>query len=127
MKGLIILNNDELRKLYGGKDIEVATGYPGQSLVNFIWSTIKAAYQHGYDDKLKNTEPCRQIKQLNIMNKYNLKHLEESELNDIRGGILPVIAYGAAYLTIYASAHAIAYYKGYSDAHKSLESCKQQL
>lgn len=62
MKNLIYLSNDDLKKISGGgfyDDADIATGYPGQSLVNFFWTTLKAAYQKGYDDKLLNVEPCR--------------------------------------------------------------------
>lgn len=56
------LSEIENEKIDGGglyDDADIATGYPGQSLVNFIWTTLKAAYQHGYDDKLLNVEPCK--------------------------------------------------------------------
>lgn len=60
MEYLTSLTKEELLKFNGGQDEPVVlTGYPGQSLVNFVWKTLKAAYQKGYDDKLLNVEPCR--------------------------------------------------------------------
>ncbi len=60
MENLKSLTKDELLFINGGQDEPVVmTGYPGQSLINFIWSTLKAAYQKGYDEKLLNIEPCK--------------------------------------------------------------------
>jgi len=56
MEKLKNLSCDELRELTGGQ--KVLSGYPGQSLVNFIWKTLRGAYQHGVDDKLHYLEPC---------------------------------------------------------------------
>jgi len=55
MEKLTLLTKSELLLVSGGQDeIVVSTGYPGQSLVNFIWSTLSAAYQKGYDDASSN-------------------------------------------------------------------------
>jgi hypothetical protein len=60
MENLIFLKTEEMKIINGGGEEEriILTGYPGQSLVNLVWSTLKAAYQKGYDDKLANIEPC---------------------------------------------------------------------
>jgi hypothetical protein len=59
MNNLKSLSKNELIKVDGGFDYEnVSWGYPGRSLVEFIWSTLEGAYQHGYDDKIQNIEPC---------------------------------------------------------------------
>ena len=64
MENFKFLSDDAIRNINGGflkLDLgdDVLYGYPGSGLVNFIWSTLKGAYQKGYDDKLLNVEPCR--------------------------------------------------------------------
>lgn len=59
MKELKSLSKNELVSIDGGNDYEnVLMGYPGQSLVNFIWSTLEGAYQNGYDDKKQTIGRC---------------------------------------------------------------------
>lgn len=58
------------------------------------------------------------------MNEKMLKELDRKELINLSGGVAPLLAYVAAYAAIYGTAHVAAYYKGYSDAHESIEPCK---
>lgn len=57
MNNLTLLSNDALKSINGGQD-EVLSGYPGQSLVNFVWSTLEAAYQKGVNDNYSNDNRC---------------------------------------------------------------------
>jgi len=66
MENFTLLSDDAIKNINGGQhpdflettNGDVLMGYPGQSLVNFIWGTLKAAYQKGYDDKISNHPPC---------------------------------------------------------------------
>ena len=55
----------------------------------------------------------------------NCLELNDSELREINGGLLPLIAYAAAYATIFGAAVTVAYYKGYSDAGEVIEPCTE--
>lgn len=57
MKDLKLLSNIELKEVNGGQD-EVLSGYPGQSLVNFVWSVLEGAYQKGVNDSYSNDNRC---------------------------------------------------------------------
>jgi hypothetical protein len=58
MKKITELSSKQLIIINGGEEKKVLMGYPGASLVNFIWSTLEGAYQKGYDEKKLNLEPC---------------------------------------------------------------------
>jgi|AntRauTorcE11897_2_1112592.scaffolds.fasta_scaffold22045_2 hypothetical protein len=58
MKNITELSSKQLIIINGGEEKKVLMGYPGASLVNFIWSTLEGAYQKGYDEKKLNLEPC---------------------------------------------------------------------
>jgi hypothetical protein len=57
------------------------------------------------------------------MKNYKLEKLDNAEQRTLNGGVIPLLAYAAAYGTIYAAAHVAAYYKGYSDAGKDMQPC----
>jgi lactobin A/cerein 7B family class IIb bacteriocin len=56
----------------------------------------------------------------------NCLELNDTEIREINGGVIPLIAYAAAYAAIIGGAATVAYYKGYSDAGETIEPCYEK-